>query len=357
MKLKPDTFSFDEYEKFKSSKDFEKMMSGDDLNYLASKGFEKAGVTSSDINDIMRRVDAETFKSSHLNSLLAGGIIAAAFITAFFLLMKKDAEVQTSPIAQTKRENLFILPETVIEKPADTANAKEKEITEVKWSKDHFSSKNPEQPLNAEPADENVPELENMNVNRVTSVTDNSESEINFENIPNAPVVYISGLKVTNFNVYYFKPVKQFEIVNGGREAQYIDNEDYFTKRKEARIGISKISAVDVLKEALEFFNAQKYTESVSTLNVLLKLNPKDVNALFYNGMSFYSLGKFAGAVPYFDQVLESENNIFHQEAEFYKALALNSSGEKGQAGEIFRKIVSEKGFYSARAREMLGEK
>jgi len=87
---------------------------------------------------------------------------------------------------------------------------------------------------------------------------------------------------------------------------------------------------------------------------VLLKLDKTDVNANFYSGMSFYFLGKFNKALSYFDNVIQNPNNIFDQEAEFYKAICLKKAGQTTEAETLFRKIISDNGFYANRALEEL---
>jgi tetratricopeptide (TPR) repeat protein len=354
MNVNENNFSFKDYEQFKNSPATEQKMSGDDLNYLAMLGFEKAGITQRDVTEINRRVNAKTFVQTYLGSILAGGIVVLIFISAFFMLMNKNETPGNKNIAATsvsEEPSVVILKNAV---PATSVvDSTPKEIKNSFWQKEHFSSKNSVQDVEVSVAAP-LPDPEDMEVNRITSVSENKNDEIKFEQIPNAPVVYINGFKVTNYSIYYFRADKKFELLNGGRDAEFIDNADYVTKRKEYKSGYKKVTAVDMLKDALESFGDQQYAECVGSFDILLKVNPKDVNALFYSAMSMYFIGKNPKSIEYFDKILESNNNIFHQEAEFYKAMALAHNGQNFESATLLKKIAEDNGFYAERAKEIL---
>ena len=72
------------------NKSLEKQFSGDDLDYLASKGFEKAGINLNDVKQIERSINARTFASQFLNPVLVGGLVAIVFTGLFFVLTKNE---------------------------------------------------------------------------------------------------------------------------------------------------------------------------------------------------------------------------------------------------------------------------
>jgi tetratricopeptide (TPR) repeat protein len=111
-----------------------------------------------------------------------------------------------------------------------------------------------------------------------------------------------------------------------------------------------------VLKDALIAFNKQDYTKSISLFSILLELNKKDVNAWFYSALCFYHNNNNAKAIVFLDKVLENENNVFDQEAEWYKAQALIKTNDKEAALELLLKINSRRGFYADKAGDKLKE-
>lgn len=359
MKTTKDTLSFDDWERYRSgkgNKELEKQISGHDLNYLAAQGFEKAGITGADVNAVIRGVNAKTFTLSNLGAVLVAGVVALVFITVFFFALKEDNK--------TSAETASMPPVAASELPGAQPEKKAEAVTAVlqpeaakksnPWKKEHFAIEKPSQPLSETQEAESNIEIEDMSTHRVNSVGHVNNEEINFEHIPNAPVIYMQGLKVTNFRLYYFKADKKFEIINGGFDPQFGGPDDYKTNKRDFKSESMKTTAVDVLDEALQNFSKQKYTYCINEMDLLLKLNPKDVNALFYSAMSMYFIQKNAKAIEYFDRILESENNIFHEEAEFYKALALAQNNQKPEAVALMKRIAGEKGFYAARAADFL---
>jgi tetratricopeptide (TPR) repeat protein len=80
----------------------------------------------------------------------------------------------------------------------------------------------------------------------------------------------------------------------------------------------------------------------------------KDANAQFYLGMCYYQLGKYKFAINFFNQNLDNENNIFHQESEFYQALSYLNTNDSDKGIYILNSIIKNKGFYNKRAQEIL---
>ena len=72
--------------------------------------------------------------------------------------------------------------------------------------------------------------------------------------------------------------------------------------------------------------------------------------------MCYYQLGKYAAAQIYFQKNLDNVNNIFHQESEFYQALSLLNMKQNDEACVQLKRILSNNGFYAARAQETLNK-
>ncbi|MBC7864962.1 MAG: CDC27 family protein [Bacteroidia bacterium] len=364
MKNLTDNLDLSDWERYKKSgaNDHftEKNISGNDLNYLAAKGFEKAGITTADVSDVYKRINTKTYSAINLNAVFIGGLVVVAFVSAFFFLSnqkKSDSVISTQkenslPQSRTTASTFIAESQPKVETPVA---ANEKKTSP--WHKEHFSTKSIEQ-IYAEPVAE-IPkeEIVDMEVKPVTTLSTQINSEIDLDQLPNAPVVQIRNFRITNFTLYYRKNNMKFVINNGGIDAQFPDVASYKANKLEMKEGTIKITADDVLLEAITSFESENYSACIESFDLLLKINKTDINALFYSGMCYYKLGNYSKAIEYLNAVIDDHNNIFDQESEYYKALSLIGNSEKAEAIEILKRIVIARGFYAERALEILKKK
>ncbi len=167
----------------------------------------------------------------------------------------------------------------------------------------------------------------------------------------NAAFVYILDLKVTGFDTYYRKNIVVDDLPLRGVPAQFGNEEEIEKADDETK---RSIPADRVLREALQSFNEGRYGRCISKCDLLLKSNAQDVNALFYTGVSYVRLEMPEKAIPYLDRVLAETNNVFHEEALWYKALALNNAGDREGSMKLFKQIAAQPGYYQAKAKEKL---
>ena len=157
----------------KGDNSIEKNLNADDLDYLAARGFEKAGLTAGDVDEVIRKVEARSFSFSNLGAIFTGGMITLAVSSVFIALMTNDKK--TTVEQNTKINAISILKDPVnLSEITINSPAPEKEIEEVKgthWKKEHFAKQNPEA-LPQEP--EVLPE--DMPMIKVATVTQPSNS-------------------------------------------------------------------------------------------------------------------------------------------------------------------------------------
>ncbi len=149
------------------------------------------------------------------------------------------------------------------------------------------------------------------------------------ELLPNAPVIYIFDLKITDYQNLYFTM----------GEPVILDN---------------KIVAGQLLHDALQSFSEKNFDDCLEKMNTLITANPSDENALFYSGISAYYKKNYDEADLHFQKILVSKNNIFKQEANWFRAMALLDSNKKDEAKKLLQEIVDAKGFYADRAVDKL---
>jgi hypothetical protein len=170
----------------------------------------------------------------------------------------------------------------------------------------------------------------------------------------NASVGFIMDLKVTEFEKYNRKMVEVDALEFTGVSAQFDD----FASQKAAEDEnvVREVPAEQFLNEGLKAFHNGHYGRCIEKMEVLRKSDPNDLNAAFYMGVSYVKLEMYEKAIPFFDQILNSPNNVFHEEANWYKALALIGNGNTEAAKKVLTEISQKDGFYKEKAAEKLKE-
>jgi hypothetical protein len=321
----------------------------DDFEYLSELGFEKLKLNEMDVDDIHQRIERRSGNSFSGKYLIAIILIVGILATISWIVTNKSAKPEDK-IVSSQTENISPSEQKVI---VPSANDTVFPVLKVKTSHpvypgEHFTQENTDLHFDAEMSAEILPSKQ------ITSIEAKSAPSKNIiAMLPNASVIYIYDLKVTDFQKLYFTRVEPFSIRNGGIRAEYENIHGYNSSK-----GIKEpvYTADQVLKDGLAAFDKTKYSNAISCFSLLLEINKNDVNALFYSALSQYHLEKYSISVSLLDRVLQNDNNVFHQEAEWYKALALLKLNKIEEGKELLLKINNQQGFYSERAGEKLKE-
>ncbi|HEU4716550.1 MAG TPA: hypothetical protein VFU15_01900 [Bacteroidia bacterium] len=169
----------------------------------------------------------------------------------------------------------------------------------------------------------------------------------------NAEVGFVLDLKVTDFSKLYNGVIEEKELQLTGVPAQFDDAGERDAEKKDEP-AVRKVPAETYLRDGLAAFRDGHYGRCIEKMDVLRSNNPEDLNAVFYTGVSYVKLEMYSKAVPLFDKILASTNNVFHEEAKWYKAQALEGEGDVAGAKQLYSEIVSAGGFYAAKAQEKL---
>ncbi len=113
-------------------------------------------------------------------------------------------------------------------------------------------------------------------------------------------------------------------------------------------------SDVSYLQEANTYYVAGEYEKAVSLYNdAISKTNEKYVYH-FYKGASLQNMEKFEQAIPEYTKVISQGDNIFIEEAEWYKSLCYIKMGEREKAKDQLLAIIERKGFYKDDAKAVI---
>ncbi|MCD6016928.1 MAG: hypothetical protein K0S53_49 [Bacteroidetes bacterium] len=326
----------------------EKIMQETELDYLSSVSFEQFEVSDAEIDHLNILIDAKTNHGRGASgnaifiALLCGLLIG---ISVFFVLFQKSRN-HPSVYQSLEEEKVALALQNKISPhdtlfPVLTAKPVEHYRTIVNTGSGEQTSE--EEPLEMLPS-------------KPLTLTNEKETEeeIVFKFTPNAPVIFIHNLKVTNYRMYYFKYNESIDLsINMGLSAQYGSNADI--ERQQLNRSNSYF-AHKIIQKAMSLFNSKNTINCIEELTLLYDFNPNDANAQFYLGMCYYQLGKYNLANRYFQKNLDNVNNIFHQESEFYQALCLTNMKQNDEAIKQLQRIVNNKGFYNQRAQEILNQ-
>jgi hypothetical protein len=335
----------------------ERLLGNDELAATAAAGFAAFPDALADVTALQAEIAARSGLSggsaaaskSWLNWLAGGAGVAVVVVAAIAFWPHTEKPKATPPV--------------VAAKPAATTPAEMPQEIVLNPATDNFV--NPQanpvvarpiaaQPTSAPPAETQPatapPEIQlpAATVIQPPQTTPPAEEKLR-EPVYNFPIRYILDLKITDFDRLYNRPLKTQKLRMTGTPA----NED--ERRTEGgREEDYVIMADQVLREGLEAFRTQRYGRCISKFEVLLKNSPDDVNARFYMAVSYIKLEMHSKALPLLDAVIAAENNAFHEEAEWYKALALIGNGDTEQAETLLKKIAAGNTFYSKQAAEKL---
>lgn len=303
-----------------------------DLEFLAALGQLAHGGAQPVPSSLQRRWKAR-FAKSNLRINVGIAFLSLLVIGLIFLYNK-----QTEPLAGTKK----IESPTIISHEAETINVPQVDVV----PEELFERAQPKKsPVTVEQKSE-LPVAEEMQALPMAQLPNLSVQEDKLKFMINTPLYYIHDLKVSNYQLLYFKKNKFVPAL--GVPADKISKEEM--RLKEAPDQWLHL----LLAEALLNYRKAEYFQCVQKLNEVGTFNTEDVNCDFYRGMSWYHMKHYDKAIVFLTKCIEASNNAFLQEAQYYKALALEQNGDNEAAQLLFKKIVADGEFYAEKAKLQL---
>lgn len=105
----------------------------------------------------------------------------------------------------------------------------------------------------------------------------------------------------------------------------------------------------DNLNDALEKYQNKEYADAIN----LLTINETNV-AKYYLGLSYMETDQFVKAKASFQNILDSPDNLFIEQAKWYKGLCLLKLDETEAATELFTSILSDDSLYNEDVTDIL---
>ena len=108
------------------------------------------------------------------------------------------------------------------------------------------------------------------------------------------------------------------------------------------------------LRSALLKYENREYTEAIKLFQKALEINPKMVASNLYTGISYFEIQKYRKADKSLSKVIEQNDNLYIEQAEWYLGFCYLKLNENEKAREQFAKLASKYGYYQKDARKIL---
>jgi tetratricopeptide (TPR) repeat protein len=149
-------------------------------------------------------------------------------------------------------------------------------------------------------------------------------------------VLVAGGVLITN---YFTTGVSDQQLYS-----QYFNPEDALLTVRSMEAEISAI------EEGIKLYQAGNYEEAVKAFSS----KPHDLLGKLYSGFSLMHLEEFDQARVYFNEIIEDNDNLLLDQAEWHLGLCLMMSGEEDEAAVVFEKISKGNTVYNKKALELL---
>jgi len=160
--------------------------------------------------------------------------------------------------------------------------------------------------------------------------------------------IYIQDLLVVDYRHYRKRdPIVISNDLTGTPANQTEKKVEYHTKTE------LDVSYVNFLSKTLALFNRKQFQEAVGNFEIILSKYPDDINALFYESISLYNLGLTKDAIHRLKQLEMSVFTNFNEEQQWYLLLCYKEDKNKELFLELRTNIISSKGFYWMRAKQL----
>jgi tetratricopeptide (TPR) repeat protein len=102
--------------------------------------------------------------------------------------------------------------------------------------------------------------------------------------------------------------------------------------------------------QGMQFYELQDYS---TALDMFSKV-PDNIMGRLYSGLSHIELGEFDKAIDDFKFVINHNDNLFIDQAEWYLALCYLKTNKTKEATKYFEKIAGDRGFFKTKAQKLL---
>ncbi len=114
------------------------------------------------------------------------------------------------------------------------------------------------------------------------------------------------------------------------------------------RAGVTKLNAS--LDNAMQEYNNGNYTEAIK----LFGMNNDNMGARLYTGFAYMKLSDFDNAIINLSEVIDDNNNLFIDQAEYNLALCYLATNKSEKTIDILNGIIDKQTVYAKKAKELI---
>jgi tetratricopeptide (TPR) repeat protein len=115
----------------------------------------------------------------------------------------------------------------------------------------------------------------------------------------------------------------------------------------------NKSGMVD-FSRAMEYYKSRDYEKAVVLFKKVVENNPRDMQSTLLNGISNFEIKKYPEAKSSFKNVIDDNNNLFIDQAQWYLSLCYLKTGEKEMAASLLKVVKENNSIYSNDAKRIL---
>ncbi len=136
---------------------------------------------------------------------------------------------------------------------------------------------------------------------------------------------------------------------------------DLFSMHYETYDGVMNVRSGNADLDALMVnamlkYENREFESALALFEKVRETDPDNVASMFYGGIAYMETGEFEKALQSLEEVIEHGNNLFVENAEWYKGLCYMRLEKTVEAKEHFIRIRDEEGYYSSQAASVLDE-
>jgi tetratricopeptide (TPR) repeat protein len=121
-----------------------------------------------------------------------------------------------------------------------------------------------------------------------------------------------------------------------------------------ANVRSSTPQMTGMLEAAMQKYEQKEYESALLLFETILASDRENITSQFYSGISYLETDRYNVAQKSFTGVIDHNDNLFIEHAEWYLGLCYLKTGEFEMARKLFAKISGTEGYYSKNAGRIL---
>jgi tetratricopeptide (TPR) repeat protein len=116
----------------------------------------------------------------------------------------------------------------------------------------------------------------------------------------------------------------------------------------------SNLQMTDMLVTAMQKYEQREYESALMLFETVLASDRENITSRFYSAISYLETRHYRVAEKSFISIIDHDDNLFIEHAEWYLGLCYLKTGEDDLARKLFTAIADSEGFYSRNASRLI---